>query len=123
MITSLAQRAKRSAFSALLAYVLALNVLLAGFAQAAIVDHALNGNAIICTVDGSASDQTQPDKPLQHQCQMCCPAAAGHFAPPPPVASCFARLTVASTLLFPLNDTGLHQLTLSFTKARAPPFA
>jgi hypothetical protein len=118
MIIRFAHKIKASAFSAMLAYVLMLNVLLAGFAQAAILDQSLNGGGEICSVD--MPDNTAKDK-LLHNCQMCCLAAQGQTGLPPVVTALIARLTVVSAMLFPLKSVGAALNTAYFTQARGPP--
>ena len=89
MIRALARTLRLSAFSAMLAYVLVLNVFLAGFAQAAAFEHAVNGGTEICVtdIDGNqiAGTDTAPnnagDKSSLHHCQTCCLSA--HSALPP----------------------------------------
>jgi hypothetical protein len=124
MITRLARTFKVSAFGAMLAYVMLLNVLLAGFAQAAMVDHALNGAASICT-DFAPSGNTgaAPDKALIQHCQMCCLAAHDDMALPPVVAAILARLGVVSAKLFPLEIAGMNLAKTQFTEARGPPLS
>jgi hypothetical protein len=118
MIIRLAHKIRASALSALHAYVLVLNVLLAGFAQATILNQSQSGDGVICTVD--MPDNTTKDK-LLHNCQMCCLAAHGQTGLPPVVTALIARLTVVSAMLFPLTTTGGELNTAYFMKARGPP--
>jgi hypothetical protein len=118
MIIRFAHKIRASAFSAMLAYVLLLNVLLAGFAQAAMLDQSLNGDGDICTVD--MPDNTTKDK-LLHNCQMCCLAAQGQTGLPPVATALIARLTIVSAMLFPLKTAGAALTTAYFTQARGPP--
>jgi hypothetical protein len=122
MITRFAHKIKASAFSALLAYVLLLNVLLAGFAQAAMFDHAANSTAVICTVATSSGDNAAaPEKALMQHCQMCCLAAQDDLGLPPIVSQLLARLGVVSAKQFPLEIAGTHFTKTQFTEARGPP--
>jgi hypothetical protein len=120
MITRFARIIKASAFSAMLAYVLVLNVLLAGFAQAAILDHALNNGSAICT---TAGDETPKDKRLAHQCPMCCLAVQSHSTLPPVYADFIERFSTISELLLAADDTLIREPSRQITKARAPPFS
>ena len=123
MIRALARSIKLSAFSALLAYVLVLNVFVAGFAQAAMFEHAGNGGAEICVTginaDQTGSTNTTPDKSSLHHCQTCCLFA--HGALPPVAAQHFVRLTIVTALLFALESAGKALAFSGSHKARAPP--
>lgn len=124
MIIRLARTFKVSAFGAVLAYVMLLNVLLAGFAQAAMVDHSLNGAAIICgDTTPSGNKAAAPDKALMQHCQMCCLAAHNDMTLPPAVAALLARLGVVSAKLFPLNIAGADFARSHFSEARGPPLS
>ena len=127
MIHALARTVRLSAFSALLAYVLVLNVFLAGFAQAAAFEHAVNGGTEICVtdIDGNqnAGTDTAPntagDKSSLHHCQTCCLFA--HSALPPVAAQHFVRLIIVTALLFPLESAGTALAFSGSHNARAPP--
>jgi hypothetical protein len=124
MLRQLARKFKGSAFSAILAYVLLLNVLLAGFAQAAMVDHAINGTAVMCTVITPVDDHAAaPDRALIRQCQMCCLAGQNSVAMPPVVTALLARLGVVSAKLFPLKIAGAVFTNTHFVEARGPPLS
>lgn len=116
MMIRMAHKFKASAFGALLAYVMLLNVFLAGFAQAARVDQSLNG--VICSAN--MPENTIKDKVL-HDCQMCCLAAQGQTGLPPVVKAPVARFTIVSAMLFPLNTIGAEFNAAHFAQARAPP--
>ena len=124
MIRALARTIRLSAFSALLAYVLVLNVFLAGFAQAAAFEHTVNGGTEICltgiNTDQNASTNTIPGKSSLHHCQTCCLFA--HSALPPVAAQHFERLTIVTALLFPLKSAGTALAFSGSHNARAPPF-
>jgi hypothetical protein len=118
MIIRLTRTFRLSAFCVMLAYVLLLNVLLAGFAQAAMVDQSLSGVGVICTVATPDGEQkAAPD----HACQMCCLAAQGQTGVPPIVMALIARLTVVSAILFPRETSGAEFNAASFAQARGPP--
>ena len=123
MIRALARTIRLSAFSALLAYVLVLNVFLAGFAQAAAFEHTVNGGTEICltgiNTDQNASTNTIPGKSSLHHCQTCCLFA--HSALPPVAVHHFERLIIVSAQLFPLESTGSTFAFNGLHKARAPP--
>ena len=122
MIIRLARTFKASAFGAMLAYVMLLNVLLAGFAQAAIVNHALNGGVEICLPLSGDADTSTPDQRQSHRCQMCCLAAQGHVALSPVGAGFIEHFANISKLPFHREDATLRAQTLFKEPARGPPF-
>jgi hypothetical protein len=124
MIIKLARTSIASAFSGFLAYVLFLNVLLAGFALAAMVDHAVNGTTVICSATTPGGDRAvAPDTALMRHCQICGLTAHDKVALPLMVTAMLARLGVVSAKLFPLEIISPNFTTAYFAEARGPPFS
>jgi hypothetical protein len=120
MIIRLARIFRLSAFSVVLAYALLLNVLLAGFAQGAMIDQSLSGGGVICTIGTPSGEQkTAPD----HACQMCCLAAQGQAGVPPIVTALIARLMVVSAMVFPRETAGAAFNAANCAQARGPPLS